>query len=156
MLGETAKEAERIARDLRPSVLEQLGLAAVLRSTCTEFALRTGVPVKVTCLQMASRQPAEVELALYRILQEALRNVEKHARAIHVTVRLRRVGAVIQLAINDDGVGFETDRRPAGRRAGGGLGLLGMRERANHVGGSLSVKSERRAGTDVVASVPVP
>ena len=92
MLGQTAEEVERISRNLRPSVLDQLGLVAVLRDTSTEFAERTGVSVKLACVELTARLPADTELALYRILQEALKNVEKHARARHVTVRLTQAG----------------------------------------------------------------
>ena len=153
MLGQTAKEVERISRNLRPSVLDQLGLVAVLRDTSTEFAQRTGVPVKLACVQLMARLPADTELALYRILQEALKNVEKHARARHVTVRLTHEGAFVQLAISDDGIGFD---HPSKRKGKGGLGLLGMRERATYVGGALKIKSVRRAGTEIEALIPLP
>jgi two-component system NarL family sensor kinase len=151
MLGQAAKEVERISRNLRPSVLDQLGLVAVLRDTSTEFAHRTGVPVKLACVQLIARLPADTELALYRILQEALKNVEKHAHARNVTVHLTKQGAFVQLAITDDGVGF--DHRA--RRKGKGLGLLGMRERATYVGGTLKIKSARHAGTEIEVLIPL-
>jgi signal transduction histidine kinase len=153
MLGQAAKEVERISRNLRPSVLDQMGLVAVLRDASTEFAHRTGVPVKLACVQLIARLPADTELALYRILQEALKNVEKHARARHVTVHLTQQGAFIQLAINDDGIGFDHRAR---RKGTGGLGLLGMRERATYVGGTLKIKSARRAGTEIEIRIPLP
>jgi two-component system NarL family sensor kinase len=152
MLGQAAREVERISRNLRPSVLDQLGLVAVLRDTSTEFAHRTGVPVKLACVQLIARLPADTELALYRILQEALKNVEKHARARHVTVHLTQPGAFIQLAITDDGIGFDQVARRKGK---GGLGLLGMRERATYVGGTLKIKSVRRAGTEIEVLIPL-
>ena len=156
MLGQTAEEVERISRNLRPSVLDELGLVAVLRDTSTEFAERTGVSVKLACVQLTARLPADTELALYRILQEALKNVEKHARARHVTVRLRQQGAFVQLAINDDGIGFDPDHHPARRKGKGGLGLLSMRERATYVGGALKIKSVRGAGTEIEVRIPLP
>jgi len=151
MLGQAAKEVERISRNLRPSVLDQLGLVAVLRDTSTEFAHRTGVPVKLACVQLIARLPADTELALYRILQEALKNVEKHAHARQVTVHLTKQGAFVQLAITDDGIGF--DHRA--RRKGKGLGMLGMRERATYVGGTLKIKSARHAGTEIEVLIPL-
>jgi len=151
MLGQAAKEVERISRNLRPSVLDQLGLVAVLRDTSTEFAHRTGVPVKLACVQLIARLPADTELALYRILQEALKNVEKHAHARQVTVHLTKQGSFVQLAITDDGIGF--DHRA--RRKGKGLGMLGMRERATYVGGTLKIKSARRAGTEIEVLIPL-
>ena len=155
MLGKTAEEVERISRNLRPSVLEKLGLVAALRDTSTEFARRTGVSVKLACAQLAARLPADTELTLYRILQEALRNVEKHSRARHVTVRLR-LRTFVQLAINDDGIGFDPERHAARRKGKGGLGLLSMRERATYVGGALTIKSVRGAGTEIVVTIPLP
>jgi two-component system, NarL family, sensor kinase len=156
MLGQTAEAVERISRNLRPSVLDELGLAAVLRETSTEFAERTGVSLKLTGVQLAARLPADSELTLYRILQEALRNVEKHACAHHVTVCLRRRSAFVQLVIHDDGIGFDPDHYPARRNGKSALGLLSMRERASYVGGALKVKSTRRAGTEVEVRIPLP
>jgi two-component system, NarL family, sensor kinase len=146
MLGQTAEEVERISRGLRPSVLEELGLAVVLRATTKEFAERTGVSVKLTCVPLPARLPADTELTLYRILQEALKNVEQHARARHVTVQLTKPDAVVQLVIHDDGIGFDPEQQSTRRKGKGGLGLLSMRERAIYSGGALKVKSVRRAG----------
>jgi signal transduction histidine kinase len=156
MLGQTVEEVERISRDLRPSVLEHLGLAEVLRGTSTEFAKRTGVSLKLACVQLTARLPADIELTLYRILQEALKNIEKHARARHVTVRLTKPGNIVQLTIKDDGVGFDPDHHPTRRKGSDGLGLLSMRERATYVNGVLKVKSARRVGTEIEIRLPLP
>ena len=156
MLGRIADEVERISRNLRPSILDQLGLAAVLRSTATEFAKRTGVSVKLAGAPLAARLPADTELALYRITQEALKNVEKHARARHVTVALCQTDALVQLVINDDGIGFDAKHHAARRKDQGVLGLAGMRERAAYVGGTLTVKSGLRAGTEIEVRIPLP
>lgn len=156
MVGQAAGEVERISRDLRPGVLDHLGLASVLRDTGREFARRTGVPVRLAGVRLTGRLPAATELALYRILQEALRNVEQHAHARHVTVDLGLRDDSVQLAINDDGVGFSPDRLATGKKGQDGLGLLGMRERATHLGGTLTIRSLRRAGTEIEARIPVP
>jgi two-component system NarL family sensor kinase len=156
MLGKAAEEAERISRNLRPSVLDELGLVAVLRDTSTEFAERTGVSLKLACVQLTARLPADTELTLYRILQEALKNVEKHARARHVSVRLRQQSDFVQLAIKDDGIGFDPEHHPAQRKGKGGLDLFSMRERATYVGGALKVKSARGAGTEIEVRIPLP
>ena len=155
MLGQTAEEVERISRGLRPSVLDELGLVAVLRDTTAEFAERTGVSLKLACVPLTARLPADTELTLYRILQEALKNVEKHARARHVAVHLTQRGDFVQLAINDDGIGFDPDHRPPRRKGNGGLGLLSMRERATYVGGALKVKSVLGEGTTIRAEIPL-
>jgi two-component system NarL family sensor kinase len=155
MLGQTAREVERISRGLRPSVLDQLGLVALLRDTSTAFEDRTGVSIKLACAQLPTRPPAHTELTIYRILQEALKNVEKHARAHHVTVRLAQRGAFVQLAIHDDGIGFDSAHRLAKRNGNGALGLLGMRERAAYAGGALEVKSAPGEGTTIRAQLPL-
>lgn len=152
LLGRTAEEAERISRDLQPSVLVELGLAAVLTEAGAEFARRTGVRVKVTCGPLTVPLPPATELALYRIVQEALKNAGKHARARHVTVDLSQQTGFAQMAISDDGIGFDLTRLSGKRRAG--LGLLGMRERATHVSGDFTVKSARRAGTMIRVRLP--
>jgi two-component system NarL family sensor kinase len=155
MLSETADEVDRISRNLRPSALDHLGLIGVLRAASAEFAERTSVSVQLSCARWTTRLPADTQLMLYRILQEALRNVEKHARARHVRVCLGRQGAFVQLVIHDDGIGFDPDHHPARRNGKGGLGLLGMRERANHMGGTLKVTSVRRTGTEIHVRIPL-
>ncbi|MDP3071248.1 MAG: PAS domain-containing protein [Opitutaceae bacterium] len=155
MLGTTAHEVERISRNLRPGILNQLGLEAVLRATAAEFAERTGVPVKLSCEELDPQLPADVELALYRILQEALKNVERHARAHGVTASLTQHADTVRLRVKDDGIGFDPDRATAKRKGKRGLGLLGMSERATYVGAVLTIKSARGAGTEIEVSVPL-
>ena len=154
MLGRTVEDVQRIGRNLRPSVLDELGLIPALRATCAEFANRTGVALKLACNPLTARLPAEGELALYRILQNALENVEKHSRARHVTVSLRQ-RTFIQLTIKDDGVGFDPDRHAARGKGKGGLGLLSMRERATYVGGEFKIKSASGAGTRIDVLIPM-
>jgi PAS domain S-box-containing protein len=155
MLGRTVEEVQRIARNLRPNILDELGLVPALRATCAEFAHRTGVSLRLACKPLTARLPAEGELALYRILQKALENVEKHARARHVTVSLRQ-RAFVQLTFNDDGVGFDPEHHEARRKGKGGLGLLSMRERATYVGGTFKIKSVRGTGTVIEVLIPLP
>ena len=155
MIARAAEEVGRISRDLRPSVLDELGLHAILRATATEFAERTNISLKLDCAPLAARLPADTELALFRILQEALRNVQVHAGARHVAVCLRKRGAYVRLAIKDDGNGFDPDHRPAGGDGKSGLGLVGMRERAASVGGTIKVKSVRKAGTEIEVRIPL-
>jgi PAS domain S-box-containing protein len=156
IIGKTVEEVERISHNLRPSVLDHLGLIAGLYDTSKEFANRTGVAVKMVCVQLTPRLPVDTELALYRILQEALKNVEKHARARHVTVCLKKQGDIVQMTVHDDGIGFDPDHQPVRQKGKGGFGLLGMRERAISVGGALKIESMRRAGTEIEVRVPLP
>jgi PAS domain S-box-containing protein len=155
MLGNIGEEVERISRTLRPGVLEQLGLAAVLKRSGTEFARRTGMTVTVACAEIDGLLPAGAELGLYRIFEEAMKNVERHSRARIVTVQLKRIRGVVQLSIEDDGVGFDPARRAVNGTDTESVGLLGMRERAAYVNGTLEIKSGRRSGTKIVIRVPV-
>ena len=157
LLGQAAQDVERISRHLRPSVLDELGLVAVLRDTSTELAERMGVSLELACVKLTARLPADTELTFYRILQEALRNVEQHARARHVAVQLTKQDGGVQLVIKDDGIGFDPKKNyPDTQNGKGGLGLLSMRERATYVGGSLKIKSAPRAGTEIKVSIPLP
>lgn len=155
MLGETAAEVERISQNLRPGMLAELGLVEALRDTIRHFGDQAGVSVRLACSGLTARLPADTELALYRILQEAFQNVAKHARARHVTVSLKRQTSQVELVIKDDGIGFNA-RPPAGaRKRTSGLGLLGMRERAAYSGGSFEISSARRAGTTITVCIPM-
>jgi PAS domain S-box-containing protein len=156
LLGETAEVVEGISKQLRPSVLEILGLVPALQSAIAVFEKRTDVPVKLTVARVPGRLAAEAELVLYRILEEALKNVEEHAHARNVTVLLRRRGAALVLVIRDDGVGFDAKAWWSRDPAWEGAGLLGLRERAAYVGGALEVESARGAGTVIEARIPLP
>ncbi len=155
LLGKAAEEVERISRNLRPGTLELLGLVATLRAASHEFSEQTDVPVQLACVSLKARLPVETELALYRILQEALKNVGKHAHAKNVTVSLTKRTGIVQLTIKDDGIGFDLDHRTSRKKKKRGLGLLGMQERANFVGGSLTVKSLRLKGTEIQVRIPL-
>ena len=154
MVGGIADEVERISRNLRPGVLDQLGLNAVMRDASDEFAKRTGVSISLACVELAVRLPQETELTFYRVLQEALRNIERHAGARRVSVRLRRRDGFIQMMVADDGVGFEPEDFRESRGRAGGLGLLGMRERAAYAGGTFTIKSSHLAGTEIDVRIP--
>jgi len=105
---------------------------------------------------MTTRLSAANELTLYRIFQEALRNVEKHAGARGVAVNLTLPGLFVQLVIKDDGVGFNPESPPVGRNGRGSLGLFGMRERVSHAGGSLELTSTKAGGTEIKVRIPLP
>ena len=156
LLGEAAQEVERISRHLRPSILDELGLVALMRSIGTEFTERTGVPLRLTSLELATRLPSDIELTLYRILQEALQNVRQHAHASHVTVRLTKTNGGVRLVVQDDGLGFDPKANYPDKQNGkGGLGLLSMRERAAYVDGSLGISSAPRSGTEIAVDIPL-
>lgn len=155
LANKTAEAVESISRNLRPSVLEILGLVPALRVLTSGFAKRTGLPIKLICAALPGRLSSEVELTLYRVLEEALLNVGQHAKARNVTARLGRHGGAIVLSIKDDGVGCNPDPDRPGRKTKGGIGLIGLRERVAYVGGTFEIKSNRGAGTVVAARIPL-
>jgi two-component system, NarL family, sensor kinase len=155
LLGKAAGEVERISRNLRPSVLNELGLVAVLRASNMEFEEKTGVSVKLSIRNMSARLDPVTELTLYRIHQKALRNVEMHAKASNLMISLSQVTATVHLTISDDGVGFNQIRQSNRRGRIGGLGIIRMRERAMAAGGALRISSNLGKGTTVAVSLPI-
>ena len=145
----------RFSRDLRPSVLDDLGLVAALETTVEEVDRRLPQGARVEVVGTPRRVDLAVEVALFRIGQEALRNVEKHARAKSVAVGLVFADDLIRLSVTDDGDGFTTPANAATdlpRR--GKLGLVGMRERAELVGASFDLQSAPGLGTRITVDVP--
>jgi signal transduction histidine kinase len=156
LLRTTADEVHRISRDLRPHGLEVLGLVSAVRGMAAEFSERMGIPIDVHSTMRTTHLPVGAKLVVYRILQEALRNVEQHAMARGVSVTLRRRGSAIQVAIKDDGIDFDPRAPEARAPEVGGFGLLSMHERARSVGGSIRLKSASAMGTEILLSVPLP
>jgi PAS domain S-box-containing protein len=159
--GERLAEVRRIADDLgrqvhalavrlRPTALDDVGLEAALGQLVREWAARAGVPIDFETAGLADRLPAEAETVLYRVVQEALTNVAKHARATRVSVVVSRHAGTATAAVEDDGVGFDPEAAGAGR-----LGLVGMRERVTLAGGELDVESAPGAGTTIIARLPI-
>jgi PAS domain S-box-containing protein len=146
---EALQEMRLLIFELRPSILEQEGLAAALQARLTAVEGRTAGLTTHIAVEADLRLPGRVEEALYRIAQEALNNVFKHAHARTVTVALRRAGPTVRLEIADDGAGFV---REAGR--GGGIGLHSMQERADLIGARLTIESAPGRGTAVQVEVP--
>jgi PAS domain S-box-containing protein len=138
----------RIASDLRPTILDDLGLAAAIAWHAEQVSERAGFEVDVEVTPSDVAVDAVGGTVLYRVLQEALTNIVRHATAKRVTVRLRERSGHVELVVRDDGVGFDPE---AATRS---LGLLGMRERTASVGGSLQIESTRGKGTTVRATVP--
>jgi two-component system sensor histidine kinase DegS len=155
MVSRTAEEVERIWRSLWSHELDKLGLVPALEKATAEFVERTGVSLQMDCSALDERLPTEAELALYRILQKALNNVERYACARHVTVHLTKPDGFIQLTIKDDGIGFYPDH-PANGKEREGFGLLSMRERAASMRGTLSIKSAPGVGTEIEVRLPLP
>ncbi len=151
-IGDAIEELRRVARGLRPPALEMLGLATAIESYARPVAEAAGMAVDLVAEDVSGLMPPETELALYRVLQEALSNIVRHSGAASVRIRMHRDGAGVRLSIRDDGKGFDVGR--TGREKGG-LGLFGMEERAAAVGGRLDIVSARGRGTRVDVLIPI-
>jgi PAS domain S-box-containing protein len=154
LLVRALEENRRIAYNLRPSDLDELGLAAACRNFCKELQARTNLTVKCSIAPPGQRLPPAVELNLFRIVQEALTNVEKHARARTVRLRLSFQSDSVVLRIQDDGRGFAPQRSRVRRGKWRGIGLTNMRERALSLGGFCEVRSTPKKGTIISVRIP--
>lgn len=144
------EDLHRLAMALRPAALDHLGLEAALRQNAETVAERSGLKVRVQTFGVEARLPRNVETILYRIVQEALTNVVRHAGASRVDVVLTTRDDKVVVMVEDNGVGFD----PAETMESEHIGLLGMRERAETLGGSLTIESGPGKGTTIVAEVP--
>ena len=146
----TLHDVRRLAVELRPAALDDFGLLPALERLVETVAEQSGLDVDLQSELADQRLPADAETALYRIAQEALTNILKHAEAGHVTVLMKQTDRALRLVVQDDGKGFD----PASVRDGG-VGLVGMRERMALVGGRLTIESTEGAGTMLTAEVPL-
>ena len=151
MLGGALTEVRRISRDLRPGVLDDLGLGPALQALAEEFEKRTGIKTELETVVFRNRLDEEARIALFRIAQEALTNIERHAGATEVSIKLagHRTGAT--LLICDNGRGFDVSARGM---AGHGIGLRNMAERMEQLDGTLTI-TPRSPGTSIDATVPL-
>ena len=146
----------RLARGLHPSILDDLGLVVALTRYATDYAESHGIAVNVRTEGLDSgRLPSSVETALYRIMQEALTNIARHAAAKTVRIALTRQALRVYLIVKDDGCGFDVATTFRTSATSGHLGLYGMRERAMLLGGSVTVESKRGKGTTVSVQIPL-
>ena len=154
LVAHAVESVRRITLDLGPAILDQIGLAPAIKLYCRQFSTRTGISVQVHEAQLPERAPVSHETALYRVLQGALSNVVKHARARNVKVHLGAVrNKVIVMIIEDDGVGFDASNHPPH----GAFGLTAMRDRIESLGGRIHVESRpgRRSGARIEIDLPL-
>ncbi|MGH3001722.1 MAG: sensor histidine kinase, partial [Gaiellaceae bacterium] len=149
LVVETLQDVRRLAVELRPTALDDFGLVPAVERFAQTFGEQTGIEVQLESQLGPRRLEEDVETALYRLVQEAMTNVVKHAHAQTVSILLVRRDGVVTAVIEDDGRGFD----PGAAREGG-LGLVGMRERAGLVGGRLTVESSVGVGTTIAVEVP--
>lgn len=154
LAGQTVAGIRRFSRDLRPPTLDELGVSYALEQQVNHLRDRSDLAAAFRVVGPSRRLPTETELALFRIGQAALHNVELHAEATDVEIELAFEPAHVRLCVTDDGCGFEVPQNLDELPAAGKLGLVGMRERAELVGGTLQLTSRRGAGTRVTVQVP--
>jgi PAS domain S-box-containing protein len=146
-----ADDIRLLSHELHPGVLQHAGLVAALRGRCTEFSTQYGIEVTFRAPDELSGVPDAAALCLYRVAQEALHNVAKHAQARHVSVAVRHAPPHLELEVTDDGCGFDTSEA----RRTGGLGLISLEERVRLNGGTLRIESQSVDGTRVMVQLPM-
>lgn len=150
MLDETVASVRRIASDLRPMMLDDLGLNAAIEWLGRESAQRMGIEVTVRLGEVDPALDSQASTAVYRMVQEALTNVARHARATDVSIDMRQSGSELVLTVQDNGIGF-----PSTRRKEGSFGLIGIRERAYLLGGTLDVDNPPGGGGRITVRLPL-
>ncbi|MBI4780734.1 MAG: response regulator [Oscillatoriophycideae cyanobacterium NC_groundwater_1537_Pr4_S-0.65um_50_18] len=149
IVEEALHQVRNLALDLRPSLLDDLGLLAALRWYLDRLSQRTGLAINLVCGAFEFALPPKLETVCFRIVQEALTNITKHARAASIMVQVKQQGDKLQLSIRDDGVGFDVPAARHRAARGASLGLLGMEERAALMGGQLHIRSLPGQGTEI-------
>ena len=152
LLNQIESQLRRLSHELRPTILDDLGLPSAIEFLAQGVSQRSHLPITVEG-DIEGRLPAQVEIALYRVVQEALNNAAKHAAAKGVNISLWREAKTIHCSVTDDGVGFEA-KAGAGRNGRPGLGLVGMRERLAAVGGTIVIRTGPGEGTKILATIP--
>ena len=155
LVDDLMEQVHTLLADLRPTPLETLGLPAALRWYLSRQTQRTGLHIQFQVDPLPDRLPGEVEIGCFRIVQEALTNIIRHARARCVTIALWREETVLRLWIKDDGVGFDVAAVRDRSVAGGNWGIVGMQERVHLAGGNLSIESTAQHGTQIQVWFPL-
>ena len=154
-LNNTLEGIRRFTQELRPPMLDDLGLLATLRWQVGEFERRSGTKASLLVVGDERRFSAEAELLTFRIVQEALRNVERHAQASEVEIEIKFGAGKTVISVIDNGKGFDLEGSLADLPRAGKLGLAGMEERAHLLNGSMNIESELGKGTKVTVELPI-
>lgn len=152
LVDDTIASVQRISAGLRPSALDNLGLGTALIDEAGQFTQRTGIPCAIIVEELPDTLPSEVSTTAFRIFQESLTNIARHAEAHRIDSRVSCDKNLLRLMIHDDGKGID----PAAADDPKSLGLIGMLERAEHVGGEVVFLRHPDKGTDVILTVPLP
>jgi len=151
--GQALKDLRNLIFDLRPEILDDLGLSLALRSQAKERLEPAGVEVQFRTASLKKRLPAEVEIAIFRVVQEAVTNIARHAQATEAHISLAQKNSRLVVRIEDNGVGFDPDQVLNGNQQA--WGLRGMEERVTLRGGKFYVGAKPGSGTLVLAEVPL-
>jgi len=152
-IDQVIENVRRLSRDLSPSILEDFGLSAALRWLINNFAGSHTIKVALDMTDIDALIPGEAHVIVYRILQEALTNVGKHSQAKNVSIAIHQEAGTVSFSVEDDGIGFDTEKSLPGDPAEKGLGLETMRGRARMMGGTLDIRSQQGKGTRVTLSI---
>jgi two-component system, NarL family, sensor histidine kinase DegS len=161
LLDNAISEARNISYDLRPSILDDFGLVPALEVLCDKFGIRSGLKINFQAHNLEARLHNRIETALYRIAQEALNNVQKHAKASEVSVQVIRTPTTVNLVIEDNGKGFDPEEAERHQYPGtngydySGMGLVSMKERVQSLQGTLTIDSTIGKGTDILVEIPL-
>jgi signal transduction histidine kinase len=155
IVDRTLRQVRNLSLDLRPSMLDDLGLCAALRWYTDQQAQRAGLRIKFVAAELDARLEPALKTACFRVAQEALTNIVRHAQASTVEVHLAVENDALHLAVRDDGVGFDPAALRKHSARASSLGLMGMEERASLMGGRIEVKSTPRYGTELHAWFPL-
>jgi signal transduction histidine kinase len=153
LLTEVEKQLRRYSHELRPTILDDLGWVAAIRFLAEGISKRANLPIHIDAA-VTERPPSAIETTLYRIVQEALTNTVKHAKASNVWIRAWKQNLLLCCSIRDDGGGFDSSRADAAR-SGKGLGLIAMQERVSAIGGTLRIQSSLGSGTELSVQIPL-
>lgn len=153
-MRQALKEVRHFGRDLRPSILDDLGLIPALEWLCGQLQDEHRIAARLQVVGCERKLPPETELILFRIIQEATRNIAKHSQATQAEIRFEFDPDRIKVAVKDNGIGFKPQKTLADLPSGGKLGLAGMQERVHLLGGSIRLESEPGKGTAVFVEVP--
>lgn len=151
----TLEQIREMSLNLRPPMLDDLGLIPTLKWYVNRFAERVGIEVAFTAVSLTTRLPANIETTLYRIVQEALTNVARHAQATNITLSIQRQDKYVYVAIGDDGQGFDIEAVVNHPRLEHGAGLLGIQERVALLGGTLEIETAVNKGTQLIIMIPI-
>ncbi|HYL65236.1 MAG TPA: ATP-binding protein [Candidatus Methylomirabilis sp.] len=153
MLNQVEKHLRRYSHELRPTILDDLGWIPAIRFLAEGISKRANLPIHIDAA-VSGRPPGTIETTLYRIVQEALTNAVKHAKASNVWIRAWRENLVLCCSIRDDGGGFDSSQAHAARSRKG-LGLIAMQERVSAIGGTLRIQSSLGSGTELSVQIPL-